>query len=142
MLIIATEDNRKCLINFWGYFGIRRRLTALKYYDPSPDEKKRRLNFLNKVLCANHTRGKLIYFGQELRIGQIFILDNMHYAVVSNQIMGCSYIALYSLDELDDRSYIPVSYCLSVSYKFSSASSCFFGESWFYRDFHYLSYKS
>lgn len=112
--ISATEDYRKCLINFWGYLDIKRGFTALRYNDPLPEEKKRRLDFLNKGLCSDKPEAKIIYFGNELRINKIYILDNMQYSVVAYNIMGCNYVALYNLDKLNDKAYIPVSLCINV----------------------------
>lgn len=113
--ISAKEDYRKCLVNFWGYIDIRKGVTALRDNGPSAEQRTHRLDFLNKVLCSDKPAAKIIYFGSELEIGRIFILDNMQYAAVTYSIMlGCSYVALYKLDKLDDKAYIPISYCMSV----------------------------
>ncbi|UAY55988.1 hypothetical protein [Arachidicoccus terrestris] len=113
--ISASEDYRKCLVNFWGYMDIRRGVTAIRYNDPAPEEKKRRLDFLNKALCTDKPEAKLIYFDEELKINKIYIIDNMQYAVVTYSIMGgCNYVALYNLDKLGDKAYTPVSYCMSI----------------------------
>ena len=113
--ISAKENYRKCLVNFWGYIDIRKGVTAIRYSDPSPEEKKRRLNFLNTGMRSDKPAGKLIYFGNELQIGKIYLLDNMQYAIVTYAIMmGCYYVAMYNLDKLDDKAYIPVSCFLAV----------------------------
>lgn len=113
--ILATEGHRKCLVNFWGYFDITNRYTGLFYNDPPAEEKKRRLDFLNSGLCSDEPAGKIKEFGGEMEIGSIYILDNIQYAVVSYSLMECYYVALYDLKRLADKSYIPISYWLSVT---------------------------
>lgn len=112
--ISATNDYRKCLVNFWGYMDITRRFTALRYPDPPPEEKQRRLDFLNKALCSDKPAEKIIGFGGELGVYEIYILDNIKYAVVSYYIKTCSYIAIYNLNKLDDKAYIPGSFADKV----------------------------
>lgn len=55
----------------------------LGYNDPPAEEKQRRLDFLNKGLRSHKPEAKLIYFGDELKIDKIYILDNVKYAVVN-----------------------------------------------------------